>query len=104
MHSFFSQREQESLRIQQEQKLIQHQQQILQQHPYPSENQNQGLSTSNLLDPFYSPILAKIDKIFLQLGLSENDEGCRERLVCSMYKNPGRYSPHSNYISAELSR
>jgi hypothetical protein len=25
-------------------------------------------------------------------------------LVCSMYKTPSRFSPHSNLISAELSR
>jgi hypothetical protein len=24
--------------------------------------------------------------------------------VCSMYKTPSRFSPHSNFISAELSR
>lgn len=53
-------------------------------------------------DPFYSPILAKIDAIIEQLGI--NDELCKERLVCSMYKNPSRYTPHSNFVSAELSR
>lgn len=93
------QRAQENLRIQQEQQLIAQQQQLLQQQQI-----TQDQNTLHLIDPFYSPILAKMDKIFVQLGLSENDEGCRERLVCSMYKNPSRYSPHSNYISAELSR
>lgn len=53
-------------------------------------------------DPFYSPILQKIDALFTQLGF--NDEGCRERLICSMYKNPVRFSPHSNLLSTELSR
>lgn len=53
-------------------------------------------------DPFYSPILEKIDKILVGLGF--NDEGCRERLICSMYKNPTKFSPHSNLLSAELSR
>ncbi|XP_065221690.1 uncharacterized protein Osi17 isoform X2 [Planococcus citri] len=53
-------------------------------------------------DPFYSPILQKIDGIFTQLGFTE--EGCRERLICSMYKNPVRFSPHSNLLSTELSR
>lgn len=54
------------------------------------------------VDPFYSPILMKIDTIFAQLGI--HDEPCKERLLCSMYKNPTQYSPHSNFISAELSR
>lgn len=58
--------------------------------------------TPKPVDPFYSPILGKLDQIFLQLGHS--DESCRERLVCNMYKTPTQYSPHSNYVSAELSR
>ena len=58
--------------------------------------------TPKPMDPFYSPILNKLDQVFLQLGYS--DEPCRERLVCNMYKNPSKYSPHSNYVSAELSR
>lgn len=53
-------------------------------------------------DPFYSPILQKIDKILNELKFTE--EPCRERLICSMYKNPAKFSPHSNLISAELSR
>ena len=53
-------------------------------------------------DPFYSPILQRMDNVFVQLGF--NEEACRERLVCSMYKAPARFSPHSNLISAELSR
>ncbi|RZC33830.1 uncharacterized protein BDFB_012440, partial [Asbolus verrucosus] len=53
-------------------------------------------------DAFYSPILDKIDKILVGLGF--NDEPCRERLICSMYKNPVKFSPHSNLLSAELSR
>lgn len=53
-------------------------------------------------DPFYGPMLARLDAVFSQLGV--HDEGCKERVVCSMYKNPMRYSPHSNLVSAELSR
>lgn len=60
------------------------------------------MSPQSTDDPFYGPILSKIDKTFLQLGFHE--EGCRERLVCSMYKNPSKYTPHSNFVSAELSR
>lgn len=55
-----------------------------------------------LYDPFYTPILDKIDKILKGLGF--NEEPCRERLICSMYKNPTKFSPHSNLLSAELSR
>ncbi|XP_008548246.1 uncharacterized protein LOC103571749 [Microplitis demolitor] len=53
-------------------------------------------------DTFYGPILRRLDDIFLQLKFSE--EPCKERLICSMYKNPGIYSPHSNIVSNELSR
>lgn len=60
------------------------------------------MSSLALYDPFYSPILEKIDKILLGLGF--NEEPCRERLICSMYKNPPKFSPHSNLLSAELSR
>ncbi|XP_066154586.1 uncharacterized protein Osi17 isoform X2 [Euwallacea fornicatus] len=54
------------------------------------------------IDPFYSPILAKIDKILQGLGFV--DEPCKERLICSMYKNPPLFSPYSNLLSVELSR
>ncbi|KAF7279545.1 hypothetical protein GWI33_007064 [Rhynchophorus ferrugineus] len=53
-------------------------------------------------DPFYTPILDKIDRILQEVGF--NDEPCKERLVCSMYKNPAKYSPHSNLLSVQLSR
>lgn len=53
-------------------------------------------------DPFYGPILERLDDIFAQLRFTE--ENCRERLLCSMYKNPTQYSPHSNLVSNELSR
>ena len=56
-------------------------------------------------DPFYSPLLSRIDAIFQQLGLGlNNDEKCREKLVCLMYSNPAKYAPYSNLISAQLSR
>ncbi|XP_012287520.1 uncharacterized protein LOC105703601 [Orussus abietinus] len=53
-------------------------------------------------DDFYGPIMARLEEIFTQLRFV--DESCRERLVCSMYKNPALYSPHSNLVSNELSR
>ncbi|XP_044754622.1 uncharacterized protein LOC123313705 [Coccinella septempunctata] len=53
-------------------------------------------------DPYYSPILMKIDKIMVNLGYT--DEPCKERLICFMYKSPEKYSPHSNLLSNELSR
>ncbi|XP_014212834.1 uncharacterized protein LOC106642537 [Copidosoma floridanum] len=53
-------------------------------------------------DEFYGPIVERLDEIFNQLRFSE--ESCRERLVCSMYKNPALYAPHSNIVSNELSR
>lgn len=62
-------------------------------------------SSSHLLanyDPFYSPLLSRIDTVFKQLGYTT--EPCRERLVCQMYKNPAKFAPYSNLVSAQLSR
>lgn len=56
-------------------------------------------------DPFYSPLLSRLDAVFQQLGLvSTQDEKCREKLVCLMYSNPAKYAPYSNLVSAQLSR
>lgn len=59
-------------------------------------------------DPFYSPLLSRLDAIFQQLGLgndkSQETERCKERLVCMMYSNPARYAPYSNLVSALLSK
>lgn len=54
------------------------------------------------VDPFYGPIVTKIDNILLQFG--QLDDHCKEWLICNMYKDPSKYSPHSNFVSAELSR
>ncbi|XP_069961555.1 uncharacterized protein Osi17 isoform X3 [Bactrocera oleae] len=89
----------EALRIQAEQRIISQQQQILDKQPFVQDGQ--PIMPKNY-DPFYSPILLKIDKIVEQLGVT--DDLCKERLICSMYKDPTRYSPHSNFVSAELSR
>jgi hypothetical protein len=65
-------------------------------------------SSSHMLmnyDPFYSPLLSRLDSIFQQLGLGrDSDERCREKLVCLMYSNPAKYAPYSNLVSAQLSR
>lgn len=53
-------------------------------------------------DPFYSPLLSRMDSVFKQLGY--DTEICRERLVCAMYRNPAKFAPFSNLISAQLSR
>lgn len=59
-------------------------------------------------DPFYSPLLSRLDAVFQQLGLGDGKapetEACRERLVCLMYANPAKYAPYSNLVSAQLSR
>ncbi|XP_052863711.1 uncharacterized protein LOC128270351 [Anopheles cruzii] len=55
-------------------------------------------------DPFYSPLLSRLDSIFAQMGLSSKEEPCRQKLVCLMYANPAKYAPYSNLISAQLSR
>lgn len=55
-------------------------------------------------DPFYSPLLSRLDAVFAQMGLSNREEPCREKLVCLMYSNPAKYAPYSNLISAQLSR
>ncbi|XP_012345418.1 uncharacterized protein LOC100864054 [Apis florea] len=61
-----------------------------------------GTRRSEYDDEFYGPIINRLEDIFKQLRFA--DEPCRERLVCSMYKNPAVYSPHSNLVSNELSR
>lgn len=52
------------------------------------------------LDPFYGPRLSRVDAIFHQLGLES--EGCREQVVCNIYKNPDVYTPFSDYLSRQL--
>lgn len=75
-------------------------------------NQNfkvfQDIPASSLLltnyDPFYSPLLSRLDAVFVQLGFNTGDEKCREKLICLMYANPAKYAPYSNLVSAQLSR
>ncbi|KAJ2940076.1 hypothetical protein O0L34_g14112 [Tuta absoluta] len=75
-------------------------------------------------DPFYSPLLSRLDGIFARLGLAPSEnairdsgmqiggqslsdvklEACREQLICFMYASPAKYAPYSNLISAQLSR
>ncbi|XP_031617265.1 uncharacterized protein LOC116337090 isoform X2 [Contarinia nasturtii] len=55
------------------------------------------------IDPFYGPIVARIDSILNQYSTYVS-EHCKEWLVCNMYKSPAQFSPHSNFLSAELSR
>lgn len=55
-------------------------------------------------DPFYSPLLSRLDAVFNQLNLGSDDETCREKLVCLMYASPAKYMPYSNLVSAQLSR
>lgn len=61
-----------------------------------------SISQQETEDEYYGPIISRLDDIFGQLRFYE--ETCREMLVCSMYKNPVGYSPHSNLVSNELSR
>lgn len=79
--------------------------QILRVVPNKAAKQTTSLtqeSVAESADPFYSPILEKVDKIMSGIGFTE--EPCRERLICSMYKNPQKFSPYSNLISTQLSR
>jgi hypothetical protein len=68
----------------------------------------QDIPSSSLLlanyDPFYSPLLSRLDAVFQQLSLQNNQELCREKLVCLMYANPAKFAPYSNLVSAQLSR
>lgn len=56
------------------------------------------------VDPFYSPLLSRLDAVFHQLNLNGENEACREKLVCLMYASPAKYMPYSNLVSAQLSR
>ncbi|XP_041631654.1 uncharacterized protein Osi24 [Drosophila kikkawai] len=68
----------------------------------------QKVPSSSLLlsnyDPFYSPLLSRLDSVFAQLKLDPENEACREKLICLMYANPAKYAPYSNLVSAQLSR
>ncbi|XP_051863033.1 uncharacterized protein LOC117576351 [Drosophila albomicans] len=64
---------------------------------------NSSLLLSNY-DPFYSPLLSRLDSVFAQLKLNSESESCREKLICLMYANPAKYAPYSNLVSAQLSR
>lgn len=105
------------MRIQKEHQIIAKQQSMLSLQPFVMDSEVRLLHgkhrkslncisfqplTPKPIDPFYSPILSKLDQVFGQLGYT--NEPCRERIVCNMYKDPTKYSPHSNYVSAELSR
>ncbi|XP_073820263.1 protein Osi24 [Musca autumnalis] len=70
--------------------------------------QFQKVPASSLLlsnyDPFYSPLLSRLDSVFAQLKLKSDNEECREKVICLMYANPAKYAPYSNLVSAQLSR
>ncbi|XP_046806318.1 uncharacterized protein LOC111684218 [Lucilia cuprina] len=81
--------------------------------PPPAANVNtfqqfQNVPDSSLLlsnyDPFYSPLLSRLDSVFAQLKINSDKEMCREKLICLMYANPAKYAPYSNLVSAQLSR
>ncbi|XP_065361941.1 uncharacterized protein Osi24 [Calliphora vicina] len=81
--------------------------------PPPAANVNtfqqfQKVPDSSLLlsnyDPFYSPLLSRLDSVFAQLKINSDKEMCREKLICLMYANPAKYAPYSNLVSAQLSR
>jgi hypothetical protein len=90
------------LQQQRYQELVRKQEESLKLKALTQRPSTEGTTVHVTYDPFYSPILQKMDNVFVQVGF--NEEACRERLVCSMYKTPSRFSPHSNLISAELSR
>jgi hypothetical protein len=96
------QQQQLLLEQQKYQQLVRQQEETLKLKALTPRPPTEGTIVQVTYDPFYSPILQKMDNVFVQLGF--NEEACRERLVCSMYKTPSRFSPHSNLISAQLSR
>ena len=96
------QQKQVLLEQQRYQELVRQQEESLKLKALTPAPPSEGTIVHVTYDPFYSPILQKMDNVFVQIGF--NEEACRERLVCSMYKSPTRFSPHSNLISAELSR
>ncbi|KAG7297252.1 hypothetical protein JYU34_019193 [Plutella xylostella] len=82
----------ETNRIQTEAKLIRTQKEILaKQDP-----------DTIAADKFYSPLLDRVDGILAPLGAA--DVGCRERAVCSLYREPFSHAPYSNLLSNELSK
>ncbi|XP_059469206.1 uncharacterized protein LOC132192966 isoform X2 [Neocloeon triangulifer] len=55
-------------------------------------------------DPYYSPIVSRLDVIFKQMGYEKKGDECKKRLICNMYQQPAKYAPYSNLVSAQLSR
>ncbi|XP_045486154.1 uncharacterized protein LOC111002437 [Pieris rapae] len=53
-------------------------------------------------EQFYGTLLEKVDAILTPLGAV--DIGCRERVICALYRDPFRHAPYSNLVSNELSK
>ncbi|XP_050685145.1 uncharacterized protein LOC126979714 [Leptidea sinapis] len=53
-------------------------------------------------EKFYGSLLDKVDTILNPLGAIES--GCKERAICSLYRDPFNHAPYSNLVSNELSK
>ncbi|CAH2268243.1 jg22302 [Pararge aegeria aegeria] len=82
----------ESNRVKAETELVRQQQEILAaQDP-----------DSIAAEKFYGTLLERVDIILGSIGAK--DIGCKERAVCSLYKDPFKHAPYSNLVSNELSK
>lgn len=53
-------------------------------------------------EKFYGSLVEKVEKILLPMGAI--DQGCKERAICTLYKDPFQHTPYSNLVSNELSK
>ncbi|CAK1541131.1 unnamed protein product [Leptosia nina] len=53
-------------------------------------------------EQFYGSLLEKVDVILAPMGAV--DIGCKERAICSLYRDPFGHAPYSNLVSNELSK
>ncbi|XP_052744992.1 uncharacterized protein LOC112052972 [Bicyclus anynana] len=82
----------ESNRVKAETELVRQQQEILAaQDP-----------DSIAAEKFYGSLLERVDIILGSIGAK--DPGCKERAVCSLYRDPFKHAPYSNLVSNELSK
>lgn len=82
----------ETTRVQTETELVRKQQEIL----AAMDPETQAA------EKFYGPMVERVEKILTPMGAFE--PGCKERAICTLYKDPFQHTPYSNLVSNELSK
>ncbi|KAM3960633.1 DUF1676 domain-containing protein Osi17 [Aphomia sociella] len=82
----------ETNRVKTETELVKQQQQILAAHDPETQS----------AEKFYGALMERVDKVLNTIGA--HDPGCKDRAVCSLYRDPFGHAPYSNLVSNELSK